>query len=56
MTPDDDMEATQPKPAEGARAEGLPQAEQGSASGRSTQDPAEGSDEAAPPTEGSPVG
>ena len=56
MTPDPDIQATQPKPAEGAREDGPPPAEQGVATGRSTQAPAEGSDDAAPPTEGSPVG
>lgn len=55
MTPDD-TQSTQPKPAEGAAADGSPPAEQGSASGRSSEAPSEGSDDSAPPTEGSPVG
>lgn len=56
MTPDPDIQSTQPKPAEGARDGRPPAAEQGTATGRSSDASAEGSDEASPPTKGSPVG
>lgn len=49
-------QATQPKPAEGAREGGPPAAEQGGATGVSTEEPAEGSDEAATRNDGSPQG
>lgn len=46
---------TQPKPAEGARDQ-KPEAEQGGGQGISPEQPAEGGDDAAPRTSGSPEG
>jgi len=47
---------TQPEPAEGARKDGGPQAEHGKGEGVSSEKPAEGADDVAPPTKGSPRG
>lgn len=56
LTEFEGRQATQPKPAEGARAGGPAAATQGTATGIATEQPAEGSDEVAPPNDGSPRG